>query len=50
MESSRPTETLRQILDVVNKAGSPKMVKQWKDKIRDLKQAYKEAKSTEQET
>lgn len=45
MESSRATETWRQILDVVNKEGIPKTVKQCKDKIRNLKQAYKEAKS-----
>ena len=44
VESSRATETWRQILNAVNKAWSPKTVKQCKDKIRNLKQAYKEAK------
>lgn len=44
VESSRATEAWRHILIAVNKAGSPKTVKQCKDKIRNLKQAYKEAK------
>ena len=43
MESSRATETWRHILNAVNKVGSPKtIIKQCKDKIRNLKQAYKE--------
>ena len=42
MESSRATETWRHILNAVNKVGSPKTIEQCKDKIRNLKQAYKE--------
>ena len=44
VESSRVTETWRHLFNAVNKVGSPKTIKQCKDKIRNLKQAYKEAK------
>ena len=42
VESSRAKETWRHILNAVNKVGSPKTIEQCKDKIRNLKQAYKE--------
>ena len=45
LESSRATETWHHIVGAVNKAGSPKTVKQCKNKIRNLKQAYKDAKA-----
>ena len=44
MKSSRATEPLRHILNVENKIGRPRTTKQCKDKIRNLKQAYKETK------
>ena len=45
MESARATETLNKIVEEVNKSGDPKTVKQCKDKIRNLKKKYKEAKA-----
>jgi hypothetical protein len=50
LESSRATETWQKIVEEVNKAGAPRTTKQCKDKIRNLKQAYKEAKSHNKET
>ena len=50
LESSRGTETWRHIVDAVNEAGSPKTVKQCKNKIRNLKQAYKDAKANNKQT
>ena len=50
LESSRATETWHRIVDAVNKAGSSKSLKQCKNKIRNLKQAYKEAKANNNRT
>ena len=44
VESSTATETWRHILNAMNKVGRPKTIKQCKDKIRNLKQAYTKAK------
>ena len=44
VESARATETWHKIAEEVNKVGSPKTIKQCKDKLRNLKQSYKEAK------
>ena len=43
VQNSRVTETWRYILNAVNKFGSAKTIKQCKDKLRNLKQAYQEA-------
>ena len=45
VESARATETWNKIVEEVNKSGDPKTVKQCKDKIRNLKKKYKEAKA-----
>ena len=50
LESSRATETWRLIADAVNKAGSQRTVQQCKNKIRNLKQAYKDAKANNKRT
>jgi hypothetical protein len=50
LESSRATETWHHIVNAVNKAGTAKSVKQCKNKIRNLKQAYKEAKANNNRT
>lgn len=50
LESSRATEAWRHIVEAVNKAGTPKSVKQCKNKIRNLKQSYKEAKANNNRT
>ena len=50
MECSRVTETWRHIFNAMNKVGSPKTIKQCKDKIRNLKQAYEEAKCNNNRT
>ena len=50
MESARATETWNKIVEEVNKSGDPKTVKQCKDKIRNLKKKYKEAKANNNKT
>lgn len=51
VESARATETWHKIADAVNKvATNPKTIKQCKDKIRNLKKAYKEAKTNNNKT
>ncbi|XP_028404838.1 uncharacterized protein LOC114527411 [Dendronephthya gigantea] len=50
LERSRATETWRLIAEAVNKAGTQKTTKQCKNKIRNLKQSYKEAKANNNQT
>ncbi|KAK3749294.1 hypothetical protein QZH41_007553 [Actinostola sp. cb2023] len=50
LESSRTTETWQKIVDTVNKHGSARSAKQCKDKIRNLKQTYKEANQNNNQT
>ena len=50
VESARATETWKKIVEEVNKSGDPKTVKQCKDKIRNLKKKYKEAKANNNKT
>ncbi|XP_028411456.1 trihelix transcription factor GT-2-like [Dendronephthya gigantea] len=50
VESSRATEAWNKIVEAVNKAGSKKTTKQCKDKLRNLKKAYKDAKTNNKAT
>ena len=50
VESSRSLEAWQKILAAVNEAGPPKSTKQCKDKIQNLKQAYKDAKTNNSKT
>ena len=50
MESARATETWHRIVQEVNKVGTQKTTKQCKDKIRNLKKSYKEAKANNNKT
>lgn len=49
-ETSRSVEAWDKIDAAVNKAGPEKMLKQYKDKIRNLKQTYKDAKTNNSKT
>ena len=50
VESSRSLEAWQKIVKAVNKAGPIKTMKQCKDKLRNLKQAYKDAKTNNSQT
>ena len=50
VESARATETWHRIVQEVNKVGTQKTTKQCKDKIRNLKKSYKEAKANNNKT
>ena len=50
MESSKSGEAWQKIVREVNKAGPFKSIKQCKDKLRNLKQSYKDAKSNNKTT
>ena len=50
VESSRSLEAWQKIVKAVNKAGPFKTMKQCKDKLRNLKQAYKDAKTNNLQT
>lgn len=50
VESSRSLEAWQKIVQAVNKAGPFKTMKQCKDKLRNLKQAYKDAKTNNSQT
>ena len=50
VESSKSLEAWQKIVQAVNKAGPPKTMKRCKDKLRNLKQAYKDAKSNNSKT
>ena len=45
VESRRNSEAWQKIVQEVNKTGTLKSIKQCKDKLRNMKQAYKDAKS-----
>ena len=50
VESARATETWHRIVQNVNKVGTQELIKQCKDKIRNLKKSYKEAKANNNKT
>lgn len=50
VESSRSSDAWKKILDAVNKIEPRKTMKQCKDKLRNLKQAYKDAKANNNQT
>ena len=50
VESSRSLDAWQRIVKAVNKAGPLKTMKQCKDKLRNLKQAYKDAKTNNSQT
>lgn len=50
VESSRSLEAWQKIVQAINKAGPFKTMKQCKDKLQDLKQAHKDAKTNNLQT
>lgn len=50
IESSKSSEAWKKIIDAVNKAGPEKTMKQCKNKLRNLKASYKDAKANNNQT